>query len=216
MPGARKGEAAGRGLGQGGDVSGPRRSRSQRRSGRHRDGIGLGACRDLFVRAGATLRGRIDETTFAAELDEDCPEDLVIRAISDTLRNRDDVYPLGHRGGDGTVMAAAYRYPARRRTNNTPAISSLRASVRHTGAAPSAQRCGWLECCRSPFADRLSAVPLDIAFFFPGCNASQSSTRLASDAGLGTSLVTLRDRAGLAIGWAQPQAGLVMVRCRVT
>jgi hypothetical protein len=66
----------------------------------------------LFVRAGASLRGRIDDTTLAAELDEDGPEDLVDQAISDTLRNRGDVYPLGDRGDDGTVMAAAYRYPA--------------------------------------------------------------------------------------------------------
>jgi hypothetical protein len=66
----------------------------------------------LFVRAGATLRGRVDDTTFAAEVVEEGQEDLVDRAISDTLRNWGDVFPLGGRGGDVALMAAAYHYPA--------------------------------------------------------------------------------------------------------
>lgn len=66
----------------------------------------------LFVRAGATLRGRFDERSLAAEVVEDGPEDLVDRAIVETLRNGGDVFPLGNRGGADTVMAAAYRYPA--------------------------------------------------------------------------------------------------------
>lgn len=66
----------------------------------------------LFVRTGATLRGRFDEDSLAAELVDNGPEDLVDRAIAETLRNRGDVFPLGDRGGKDTVMAAAYRYPA--------------------------------------------------------------------------------------------------------
>lgn len=65
----------------------------------------------LFVRAGATLRGRFDESSLAAEVAEDGPEDLVDRAIVETLRNRGDVFPLGDRGDTDTLMAAAYRYP---------------------------------------------------------------------------------------------------------
>ncbi len=66
----------------------------------------------LFVRAGAMLRGHLDPQTLAAEVAEDGPEDLVDRAIAETLRNRGDVFPLGNRGDESTVMAAAYRYPA--------------------------------------------------------------------------------------------------------
>lgn len=65
----------------------------------------------LFVRAGATLRGDIDEQTLAATIAEDGPEDLVDRAITDTLRNGGEVYPLGDLGAADTLMAAAYRYP---------------------------------------------------------------------------------------------------------
>lgn len=65
-----------------------------------------------FVRAGATLHGRFDQHSLAAEVTEDGTEDLVDRAIVETLRNRGEVFPLGGRGGDDTVMAAAYRYPA--------------------------------------------------------------------------------------------------------
>jgi hypothetical protein len=66
----------------------------------------------LFARTGARLPGRIDRTTLAAEPAEEGPEDLIDRAIADTLRNGGDVFPLGERGGEGTVLAAAYRYPA--------------------------------------------------------------------------------------------------------
>ncbi|TFL16857.1 baeRF3 domain-containing protein [Jannaschia formosa] len=66
----------------------------------------------LFVRAGASVPGRIDETTFAAEQDESGPEDLVDRAISDTMRNGGAVFSLGDYGGEDIVTAAAYRYPA--------------------------------------------------------------------------------------------------------
>jgi hypothetical protein len=66
----------------------------------------------LFVRGGASLPGRIEEPTLAAEAAEDGPEDLVDRAIVETLRNGGEVFALGDRGGEATVMAAAYRYPA--------------------------------------------------------------------------------------------------------
>lgn len=65
----------------------------------------------LFVRAGAKLHGRFDERSLAAEIVENGPEDLVDRAIVETLRNRGDVFPLGELGDRDTVMAAAYRYP---------------------------------------------------------------------------------------------------------
>lgn len=71
-----------------------------------------GRIADLFVREGAALRGRLDDRTLAAAIDENGPEDLVDRAIAETLRNRGNVFPLGDRGGDDTLMAASYRYPA--------------------------------------------------------------------------------------------------------
>jgi hypothetical protein len=66
----------------------------------------------LFVRSGAALPGRFDPQSLAAELARDGPDDLVDRAIVETLRNGGDVFPLEDRGGAGTQMAAAYRYPA--------------------------------------------------------------------------------------------------------
>ena len=66
----------------------------------------------LFARTGARLPGRFDSQSLAAEADEDGPDDLVDRAIVETLRNGGDIFPLGDRGGEGTVLAAAYRYPA--------------------------------------------------------------------------------------------------------
>lgn len=66
----------------------------------------------LFARTNASLRGRFDAESLAAEKAEDGPEDLVDRAIVETLRNGGDVFPLGDRGGEETVLAAAYRYPA--------------------------------------------------------------------------------------------------------
>ena len=66
----------------------------------------------LFVRADAMLRGHFDAQALTARVAEDGPEDLIERAISGTLRNRGDVLPLGRRGEAGTVLAAAYRYPA--------------------------------------------------------------------------------------------------------
>jgi Bacterial archaeo-eukaryotic release factor family 3 len=66
----------------------------------------------LFVMAGAKLPGRFDEKSLRAEPAEDGPDDLVDRAITDTLRNRGDVFPLRDRGSNGIKMAAAYRYPA--------------------------------------------------------------------------------------------------------
>ncbi|HET7409254.1 MAG TPA: hypothetical protein VFJ13_03575 [Paracoccaceae bacterium] len=66
----------------------------------------------LFARTGATLPGRFDAESLAAEPAEDGPDDLVDRAIVETLRNGGDVFPLGDRGSDGTTLAAAYRYPA--------------------------------------------------------------------------------------------------------
>jgi hypothetical protein len=66
----------------------------------------------LFVRTGATLPGRFDAGSLAAEPAEDGPDDLVDRAIVETLRNGGDVFPLGGRGDGDTPLAAAYRYPA--------------------------------------------------------------------------------------------------------
>lgn len=66
----------------------------------------------LFVATGAKLPGRFDDQDLRAEPAEDGPEDLVDRAIVETLRNRGDVFPLGDRGQAGMKMAAAYRYPA--------------------------------------------------------------------------------------------------------
>jgi hypothetical protein len=66
----------------------------------------------LFARTGATLPGRFDAASLAAEPDEAGPDDLVDRAIVETLRNGGDVFPLGDRGNGQTKLAAAYRYPA--------------------------------------------------------------------------------------------------------
>lgn len=66
----------------------------------------------LFARTGARLPGRFDDQSLAAEPADDGPDDLVDRAIVETLRNGGDVFPLGDRGSDGTKLAAAYRYPA--------------------------------------------------------------------------------------------------------
>lgn len=66
----------------------------------------------LFVRSGETLRGHVDDQSLAARIESDGPEDLLERAISDTLRNRGEVLPIGRRGEDRTLLAAAYRYPA--------------------------------------------------------------------------------------------------------
>ncbi len=65
----------------------------------------------LFVRAEATLRGSFDTQSFAAQIAEDGPEDLVDRAIVETLRSGGEVFPLGNRSDKDTLMAAAYRYP---------------------------------------------------------------------------------------------------------
>ena len=64
----------------------------------------------LFARAGARLPGRFDRQSLAAEPGEDGPDDLVDLAIAHTLSNGGDIFPLGGRGGEGTVLAAAYRY----------------------------------------------------------------------------------------------------------
>lgn len=66
----------------------------------------------LFAQTGARLPGRFDDQSLAAEQDEDGPDDLVDRAIVETLRNGGDIFPLGDRADKGTVLAAAYRYPA--------------------------------------------------------------------------------------------------------
>jgi hypothetical protein len=66
----------------------------------------------LFARTGARLPGRFDTESLEARPDEDGPDDLVDRAIVETLRNGGDVFPLGDRGSEGAVLAAAYRYPA--------------------------------------------------------------------------------------------------------
>lgn len=65
----------------------------------------------LFVRTGARLEGQFDEQSLAAEIAEDGPEDLVDRAIVETLRNGGEVFPLGDHGNESTILAAAYRYP---------------------------------------------------------------------------------------------------------
>lgn len=66
----------------------------------------------LFARTGARLPGRFDAQSLAATPAADGPDDLVDRAIVETLRNGGDIFPLGDRGSEGTVLAAAYRYPA--------------------------------------------------------------------------------------------------------
>jgi hypothetical protein len=66
----------------------------------------------LFVRPGARLVGRLDERTLGAEIDETGPEDLVDRAIADTLRNGGDIFALSEDQSEDLLMAAAYRYPA--------------------------------------------------------------------------------------------------------
>mgnify|MGYP006293563417 CR=1 FL=1 len=66
----------------------------------------------LFIRAGATLHGRVNDETLETEIIEDGPESLVDRAISETLRNDGDVFALDSRGSDSVTMAAAFRYPA--------------------------------------------------------------------------------------------------------
>ena len=66
----------------------------------------------LFIRAGATLHGRVNDETLETEIIEDGPESLVDRAISETLRNGGDVFALDSRGGDSVTMVAAFRYPA--------------------------------------------------------------------------------------------------------
>lgn len=65
----------------------------------------------LFARTGAKLPGRFNDKSLSAEPDEDGPDDLVDRAIVETLRNGGDVFPLGDRSRT-TPLAAAYRYPA--------------------------------------------------------------------------------------------------------
>ncbi len=71
-----------------------------------------GRVADLFVRTGARLPGRFDSESLSAKPAEDGPDDLVDRAIVETLRNGGDIFPLGDRGSERTVLAAAYRYPA--------------------------------------------------------------------------------------------------------
>jgi hypothetical protein len=66
----------------------------------------------LFVRRGASLPGRFDPESLAAEAADDGPDDLIDRAIVETLRNGGEVFPLEDRSGARTPMAAAYRYPA--------------------------------------------------------------------------------------------------------
>jgi len=66
----------------------------------------------LFARSDASLRGRFDPESLAAEAAEGGPEDLIDRAIVETLRNGGEVFPLGDRASEETVLAAAYRYPA--------------------------------------------------------------------------------------------------------
>lgn len=65
----------------------------------------------LFARTGARVPGRFNDASLEAQPDEDGPDDLVDRAIVETLRNGGDVFPLGDRGRE-TPLAAAYRYPA--------------------------------------------------------------------------------------------------------
>lgn len=64
----------------------------------------------LFVQAGATLAGHFDTQSLSAQAADDGPEDLIDRAIVETLRNGGTVFPLDTRS-DARV-AAAYRYAA--------------------------------------------------------------------------------------------------------
>jgi len=65
----------------------------------------------LFVQSGATLPGRFDAQSLRADITDDGTEDLIDRALVETLRNGGDVFPLQGRSGAGTCMAAAFRYP---------------------------------------------------------------------------------------------------------
>lgn len=65
----------------------------------------------LFVKSGAALRGHVDGQTFSVTIEADGSDDLIDRAIADTLRNGGDVFPMDDRGGDDWRLAASYRYP---------------------------------------------------------------------------------------------------------
>ncbi|AUM74896.1 baeRF3 domain-containing protein [Paracoccus jeotgali] len=65
----------------------------------------------LFVRPEATMRGSVDPDSYKATASEDGPEDLVDRAIIETLRQGGDVFPLSSEANPDTMMAASYRYP---------------------------------------------------------------------------------------------------------
>lgn len=76
-------------------------------------GAAAGQIQHLFVRSGVSLPGRFDNETLVAELADDGPEDLVDRAIADTLRNSGKVFPMRSEGRGSTApMAAAFRYAA--------------------------------------------------------------------------------------------------------
>ena len=66
----------------------------------------------LFIRDGASLPGRFDQQSLAATASKDGSEDLVDRAIVETLRNGGDVFLLEEHDATDAMMAAAYRYPA--------------------------------------------------------------------------------------------------------
>lgn len=75
-------------------------------------GAAAGRVAQLFVRTGASVKGRFNSKSLAAECDADGNEDLVDRAIVETLRNSGEVFALDHLGEADWTMAAGFRYPA--------------------------------------------------------------------------------------------------------
>ncbi|MDD7971084.1 hypothetical protein [Roseinatronobacter alkalisoli] len=65
----------------------------------------------LFVQSGASLPGRFDAGNLTAEANAGGADDLIDRAIIETLRNGGDIFPMEDRNGEGKLMAASYRYP---------------------------------------------------------------------------------------------------------
>jgi|GEM_PF-1239290 len=64
----------------------------------------------LFVQSHAALRGDFDPQSHSATADAGGAEDLIDRAIIDTLRNGGEVFALQDRGEPETILAAAFRY----------------------------------------------------------------------------------------------------------
>jgi hypothetical protein len=75
-------------------------------------GAAAGQVAQLFVRSGASTKGRFDAASLMAEVDAGGDEDLIDRAIVETLRKGGEVFPIGDVAHAETAVAAAFRYPA--------------------------------------------------------------------------------------------------------